>query len=89
MLEGERTVVNKKLQDLKTENQQMSREIQRNKMFNKKDEERKAKKEVQDKLRAEIADDNKAIEDHDINLDKEKRKLDDRNLLKKQQEITR
>lgn len=52
-------------------------------MFNKKDEERKAKKEVQDKLKAEIADQNKQIEDHDINLDKEKRKLDDKNLLKK------
>lgn len=55
-MEQERTVVNKKLQDVKTDNQQMSREISRNKMFNKKDEERKNKKEVQDKLRAEIAD---------------------------------
>ncbi len=34
----------------------MSREIQRNKMFNKKDDERKAKKENQDKLRAIISD---------------------------------
>ena len=52
-------------------------------MFNKKDDERKAKKEEQEKLKAIITDQNKEIEDHDINLDKEKRKLDDRNLLKK------
>jgi hypothetical protein len=67
----------------------MSREIQRNKMFNKKDDERRTKKENQDKLKGTIADLNKELEDHDINLDKENRKLDDRNLLKKQQETTR
>jgi hypothetical protein len=37
--------VNKKLADVKAQNAQMSREISRNKMFNKKDEDRKAKKE--------------------------------------------
>ena len=61
----------------------MSREIQRNKMFNKKDDERRNKKEMQDKQKLYISDLNKEIEDHDINLDKEKRKLDDRDLLKK------
>lgn len=45
VLESERQVVNKKLADVKSENAQMSREISRNKMFNKKDEDRKAKKE--------------------------------------------
>lgn len=30
-----------------------------------------------------MSDLNKEIEDHDINLDREKRKLDDRDLLKK------
>ncbi len=57
-------------------------------MVNKKDEDRKAKKEKADKLHAIINDLNKAIEDHDIKLDQEKRKLDDRNLLKKQIETT-
>ena len=89
ILDQERQVINKKLQDVKTHNQQMSREIQRNKMFNKKDDERRSKKENQDKLKGTITDLNKELEDHDINLDKENRKLDDRNLLKKQQETTR
>ena len=62
----------------------MNREISRNKMFNKKDEERKAKKETKDKLKHIILDLNKDIEDNDVNLDKERRKLDDRDLKKKQ-----
>jgi hypothetical protein len=66
----------------------MGREISRNKMFNKKDEERKAKKEANDKIAAIIKDQNNEIEVHDINLDREKRKLDDRFLLKKQMEAT-
>ena len=45
ILDEERKVVHKKLVEVKTENQQMSRQITRNKMFNKKDEDRKAKKE--------------------------------------------
>jgi len=45
VLEGERQIVNKKLADVKGHNAQMSREISRNKMFNKKDEDRRAKKE--------------------------------------------
>ena len=57
-------------------------------MFNKKDEERKTKRETQDKLRNVVKDQNKEIEDNDINLDKERRKLDDRDLKKKQQTIT-
>lgn len=61
----------------------MSREISRNKMFNKKDEDKKAKKEQADKLAGYLKDLNKDIEENDINLDKERRKLDDRNLLKK------
>jgi hypothetical protein len=56
-------------------------------MFNKKDEDRKAKKEQKDKLQGYITDNNKLIEEHDICLDREKRKLDDRNLLKKQMEV--
>lgn len=67
----------------------MSREISRNKMFNKKDEEKKAKKEAQDKVRWTIGEQQKKIEENDIKLDKETRKLDDRFLPKKQQEITR
>lgn len=58
-------------------------------MFNKKDEQRKEKKENQNKQRGIIRDLNKDIEEQDIYLDKEKRKLDDRNLLKKQREVTR
>ena len=57
-------------------------------MFNKKDEQRKEKKEKQDKNNGILKDLNKELEDHDIQLDAEKRKLDDRNLLKKQQEVT-
>lgn len=45
VLEGERQIVNKKLADVKAQNAQMSREISRNKMFNKKDEDKRAKKE--------------------------------------------
>lgn len=66
----------------------MSREIQRNKMFNKRDEDRKHKKELKDKLSGIVRDQNQDIESNDVNLDKEKRRLDDRNLLKKQMEIT-
>lgn len=47
----------------------MSREIQRNKMFNKKDEDRKAKKELSDKNATIIRDQNNAIETHDVKLD--------------------
>lgn len=45
VLESERLVVNRKLADVRGQNAQMSREISRNKMFNKKDEDRKAKKD--------------------------------------------
>mmetsp|Transcript_29629 Transcript_29629/g.28851 ORF Transcript_29629/g.28851 Transcript_29629/m.28851 type:complete len:206 (+) Transcript_29629:260-877(+) len=83
VLDNERQVVSKKLMDIKTDNQDMSRKIQKEKMYNKKDDDRKAKKETQDKQKTIIADQNKEIEDHDIQLDKEKRKLDDVNLPKK------
>ena len=78
--------MSRKLNDVKGQNAQMSREISRNKMFNKKDEDRKMKREQQDKLSASIKEHNKAIEEHDIELDRERRRLDDKNLLKKQQE---
>jgi len=57
-------------------------------MFNKKDEDRKAKKEMADKNQFIIKDQNKDIEEHDIKLDQEKRRLDDRGLIKKQMEVT-
>ena len=63
----------------------MSREISRNKMFNKKDEDRKAKKDQMDKLQAAVKERNARIEEHDIALDKERRVLEDKDLLKKQQ----
>ena len=47
----------------------MAREIQRNKMFNKKDEERKNKKEHNIKISGIIKDQNKDIEEHDVKLD--------------------
>ncbi len=78
--------MNKKLADVKAQNAQMSREISRNKMFNKKDEDRKGKREQQDKLALSIKDFNRDIEENDIELDKERRRLEDKNLLKKQQE---
>lgn len=86
VLEGERQVVNKKLADVKAQNAQMSREISRNKMFNKKDEDKRAKKEQQEKLAYTIKEFNRQIEENDIELDKERRRLEDKNLLKKQQE---
>ena len=49
ILDQERHVINKKLLDVRGENQHMNREISRNKMFNKKDENKKLKKEHQDK----------------------------------------
>ena len=57
-------------------------------MFNKKDEDSKNKKELSDKNNAIIRDQNNDIENHDIKLDQEKRKLDDRFLIKKQMEVT-
>lgn len=57
-------------------------------MFNKKDEERKLKKEEKENLRLDIEERNTKIVDHDKQLDKDRRRLDDRNLLNKQQEIT-
>ena len=87
VLDQERLVVNKKLNDLKSQNAQYAREISRNKMFNKRDEERKEKKALQDRLNGKIKDFNKDIEENDIELDKEKRRLEDKNLLKKQQEL--
>lgn len=89
VLENERMIVNRKVADVKGENAQMSREISRNKMFNKKDEERKEKKERQDKINTAIKEFNKDIEEHDILLDREKRRLEDKNLVKKQLEIVR
>jgi hypothetical protein len=62
-LEKEKTVVAKKHQDIKMENAQMARDISRNKMFNKKDEQRKEKKENQNKQRGIIKDLNKDIEE--------------------------
>lgn len=87
VLESERQVINKKNNEVKAENAQMAREISRNKMFNKRDEERKAKRHEQDKLHAQIKELSKKIEEHDIKLDQEKRKLDDRDLIKRQQQV--
>jgi chromosome segregation ATPase len=86
VLDSERLTVAKKLNDVKGQNAQYAREISRNKMFNKRDEERKEKKDRQEKLASKIKDFNKDIEENDIELDKEKRRLEDKNLLKKQQE---
>lgn len=44
----------------------MAREIQRNKMFNKKDEDRKKKKEEHERIQLDIKDLNKEIEKLDI-----------------------
>jgi hypothetical protein len=84
ILDAERQIVFKKVNDCKGSNAQMSREISRNKMFNKKDEDRKAKKEQMDKLQNALKEKNAKIEENDIALDKEKRVLEDRDLLKKQ-----
>lgn len=57
-------------------------------MFPKKEENRRIKKEMQDKLKYFVTESNKQLEELDIDLDKKTRKLEDRNLLKKQQEVT-
>jgi hypothetical protein len=62
-------VILKTLAEVKTHNSQMAREIQRNKMFNKKDEDRKKKKAEADDLAYKISDRNKVIEENDIKLD--------------------
>jgi hypothetical protein len=72
VIDAERLVINKKLADVKGDNTNMDREISRNKMFNKKDEEKKARKAEHDKLADRIKDQNKIIEENDIALDKEK-----------------
>jgi hypothetical protein len=87
VLDAERQIVFKKVNDHKGSNAQMSREISRNKMFNKKDEDRKAKKDQMDKLQAAVKERNARIEENDIALDKERRVLEDKDLLKKQQLI--
>lgn len=66
----------------------MSREITRNKMFSKKDDEKKKKKEEKDRVGLEIKERNKEIEELDVLLDKETRRLHDPNNRKKQQEVT-
>jgi hypothetical protein len=83
-LEAERLEAQRKLLDIKNKNQAMSREITRNKMFSKKDDEKKKKKEEKERILLDINDKNKEIKEHDIHLDRETRKLGDRNLLKKQ-----
>jgi hypothetical protein len=87
VIDAERLVVNKKLTDVRGDNTNMDREISRNKMFNKKDEERKARKNEQDKLADKIKEQNRIIEENDILLDKERRILDDKDLVKKQTTI--
>jgi hypothetical protein len=87
VIDAERLVLNKKLTDVKGDNTNMDREISRNKMFNKKDEERKARKNEQDKLADKIKEQNRIIEENDILLDKERRILDDKDLVKKQTTI--
>ena len=87
MIESERLILNKKLTDVKGDNTNMDREISRNKMFNKKDEEKKARKAEHDKLADKIKEQNKIIEENDILLDKERRILEDKDLVKKQTTI--
>jgi hypothetical protein len=87
VLDTERQVVNRKLADTKGDNAKMTREISRNKMFNKKDEDRKKKKDQQDQLMHQIKDLNQQIEKHDIELEKETRRLKDDQLMKKQEVI--
>jgi hypothetical protein len=55
-LDEERGKIHKKLMDVKQENGVMSREIERSRMFNKKNDEKKAKKENSDKLKGIIDD---------------------------------
>lgn len=87
VIESERLLLNKKLTDVKGDNTNMDREISRNKMFNKKDEEKKARKAEHDKLADKIKEQNRVIEENDILLDKERRILDDKDLVKKQTTI--
>jgi hypothetical protein len=62
----------------------MSRELTKMKMFNKKDDERKKKRNEKEIVAFDIKDKSKEIEELDIQLDRESRKLGNRALLKKQ-----
>ena len=85
ILEKEKEVVGKKLGTYKSQNAVMSRDITRAQTFNKKDENKKKKKDELEQLKNAISDQNKQIEDLTWTLDKEERKKDDKQLVKKMQ----
>lgn len=80
-------MVGKRLADVRNDNQQKARDIQRAKMFNKKEDDRKKKRTELKDLNDDIRDYNKDLEGLDIKLDVERRKLEDKQLLKKQAEL--
>ncbi len=62
--------------------------IQREKMFNRRDDEMKKKIHDRHQIELNIQERNTKIEEYDKKLDKERRKQEDRTLMKKQQELT-
>lgn len=85
-LKKEKDEISSKLLELETENAQLERLIARNKMFNKKPEILKKRKEDMDKLDKSLRDFTNEIENKNLELYNQKLKLEDKDLIKKQNE---
>lgn len=78
--------LNSNLMALETENAQLERIIARNKMFNKKPEELKRRKDETDKRDKKMRELNEEVARLDLELLRQRMKLDDKDLIKKQNE---
>jgi len=78
--------LNSKLIELETQNAQLERLIARNKMFNKKADELKKRKEITDKHDKKMRELNEEVAKHNMILLQQKMKLEDKDLIKKQNE---
>lgn len=85
-LRAELDELQSKFNALETENAQLERLIARNKMFNKKADELKQRKEITDKRDKKMRELNEEIAKHNLLLLQQKMKLEDKDLIKKQNE---
>jgi uncharacterized coiled-coil protein SlyX len=81
-LKQRRDEIHSKLIELETENAQLERLIARNKMFNKKPEVLKARKDESDKRDKKMRELNEHVAKLDLELLRQKTKLDDKDLIK-------
>lgn len=86
-LKKHRDELSSKLMDLETENAQLERIIARNKLFNKKPEIIKARKDETDKNDKKMRELNEKVASLDMELLRQKTKLNDKDLIKKQNEL--